>query len=250
MRIGLYQYAPIWNDVEANLELIKSKIEGVSQEIDLLVLCEMGLTGYLLDHTLLKLEQGSYVLSKLIEYAVAYGIAIIGSTPYNEGNEFYNRCFLISSQGEIQSYDKIHLFTPAGESKCYENGKRLMTFSFNGIKIRPAVCYDLRFPIIAFDGEEYDLLIYVANWPIARIAHWKQLLVARAIENQVYTIGVNRTGSDANGYNYNGQSLVVDYNGTVMRDLKEKDDYLEIVNIDFSAQSLYRLSLPFRKDRG
>ena len=136
----------------------------------------------------------------------------------------------------------------AGEDDVYRAGKENITVEINGWKARPLICYDLRFPVWARNrNNEYDLLIYVANWPVHRIGHWRLLLQARAVENQAYVVGVNRVGKDANGYKYTGQSMVIDPLGKILCDLRDEDGQ-ETVRLSASGLAAYRAKLPFWKD--
>jgi omega-amidase len=248
MKIAMLQLDIAWLNVHHNLSKI-DQILSSSSETDLVVLCEMALTGYVLDPQQdLIIATYDQSIKGLKNLSIKHNTSFIASLPFYSNNSFTNRAILISANEEkVHSYDKIYLYTPAGESKHYTKGQSVETFDFQGYKIRPAICYDLRFPDIAFQGD-YDILIYMANWPIPRIHHWRQLITARAIENQVYTIGVNRTGMDNNGLHYNGHSLAVAYDGSTVEKF-ENEEGIKIIEIDFNSQKVYRSSLPFRLDR-
>jgi predicted amidohydrolase len=155
--------------------------------------------------------------------AKARKVAITGSLIIKENKHFFNRLVFVFPSGEIQFYDKIHLFTLAGEDKVYAKGTQKLIVDYLGWKICPLVCYDLRFPVLARNVEDYDLLIYVANWPKVRINAWDILLKARAIENMCYTIGVNRIGLDGANYEYVGHSQAVDFLGNYILEPQEKE---------------------------
>jgi omega-amidase len=155
--------------------------------------------------------------------AKAKNAAITGSVVIEENSNFYNRMLFVFPSGKIEHYDKRHLFTLAGEDKVYSRGIQKLIVDYLGWKICPFVCYDLRFPVFSRNVENYDLLLYVASWPKTRIKAWDSLLAARAIENMSYTIGVNRTGEDKNGYAYVGHSQVVDFLGEYILEPKELD---------------------------
>lgn len=252
MKIGIIQADVVWLDPTSNIEFIREQLEATAQQVDLLVLCEMALTGYALRATDVcnAADSAEYILNELQSICDEFDIAIMGSTPYKDDDGSYrNRAFLLQKSAAIQTYDKVHLFTPAGEGDCYKSGEKVVNFTLtNGIKIRPAICYDLRFPPIAYQGEAYDLLVYMANWPIARISHWDTLLAARAIENQTYTIGVNRIGTDNNGYTYPGHSALFGYDGHEVINAASNSG-LFIAQLEFAKQEEYRLALPFREDR-
>jgi omega-amidase len=155
--------------------------------------------------------------------AKAKNSAITGSLILKENGNFYNRLLFVFPSGEIQFYDKRHLFTLAGEDKTYASGKEKLIVEYQGWKICPLICYDLRFPVFARNVEDYDLLIYVANWPKARIQAWNILLKARSVENLCYTIGVNRIGEDQNNLEYVGHSQAVDFVGNYILEPQETD---------------------------
>ena len=154
----------------------------------------------------------------------------------------------VSKEGLIHSYDKIHLFTPAGEKEVYSEGDLTTTFMLKDWKIQPLICYDLRFPYLTFNSNQVDIIIYSANWPVARVSHWKALLAARAIENQCYVIAVNRTGIDKNGYEYPGASTIIDYSGQILQEMDENEGFIteKIIKSDMTQ---YRKKLPFLNDR-
>lgn len=247
MQISIWQSAPKWNDFEQNLSELRLHISNLDTEIDLLILPEMFTTAYMLKPEDIVLDFPELVHS-IQSLSDETGIGILGSTPMKTAFGYVNRALLWQPNLPTQHYDKIHLFSPAGEAKHYQSGQSIMNFDFKGIKIRPLICYDLRFPHLSFDGERYDVLIYMANWPEARIAQWTSLLVARAIENQVYTIGVNRVGSDENGYHYPGHSMFVGFDGTILNQLF---DFQMITDqtLHLDVQNEYRMQLPFYEDR-
>ena len=173
---------------------------------------------------------------------------IIGSLIIKGGDAYYNRLLLVDPSGLIQVYNKRYLFSPAGEHEVYQAGQEAPVFEFRGWRLKPLICYDLRFPIWSrINRKPYDLLIYVASWPSMRAHHWKTLLEARAIENQVYTIGVNRTGKDGLGYPYSGDSCLVDYSGEVIGRLTDQEGVLQF-DLDLGLQQTYRQRLNFSVD--
>ena len=249
LNVGLIQMDILWMQPDKNIEVIKREIDGSESVPDLLVLPEMFTTAYILQPSNQReiIRQLDKTTEKLIKLSETYHIGITGSTPWLVDDKFYNRCLLIDGTA-VSSYDKIHLYTPVGEHLEYTQGNTVVNFLFRGIKIRPLICYDLRFPYLSMMGSSYDLLIYMANWPIPRINHWNTLLKARAIENQCYTIGVNRTGGDNNKIVYNGSSAVHQYDGEEMLHLGESQN-MHVVTLDFELQNEYRKKLPFTPDR-
>jgi len=213
MKVALIQSSLFWESPIANRNYFEEKINAINEQVDLIVLPEMFATGFTMNpKDLAETMQGETILW-LQSLTKAKNSAIIGSLIIEENNNYYNRLVFVLPSGEIQFYNKRHLFTLAGEDKVYTSGKEKLIIEYKGFKICPLVCYDLRFPVFARNVEDYDLLIYVANWPKTRINAWDILLQARSVENMCYTIGVNRTGVDANQYEYVGHSQVVDFLG-------------------------------------
>ena len=174
--------------------------------------------------------------------------AITGSLVISEEGNFYNRLVFVFPSGEIQFYDKRHLFTLAGEDKVYTSGKEKIIINYLGWKICPLICYDLRFPVFARNVEEYEVLLYVANWPNTRINAWDALLKARAIENMSYVVGVNRIGVDVNQHVYNGHSQVQDYLGRAIVEPQESEGVF-IAYLDKKTLLETRQKLGFLEDR-
>ncbi|WP_396186454.1 amidohydrolase [Flavobacterium sp.] len=221
MKIALIQSSLVWENPKANRNNFEEKINAISEKADLIILPEMFTSGFTMNpKDVCEAMDGETVLwLKLI--AKAKNSAITGSLIIKENNNYYNRLVFVFPSGEIQFYDKRHLFTLAGEEKIYTAGKEKLIIDYLGWKICPLICYDLRFPVFSRNAEDYDLLIYVANWPKTRINAWDILLQARAVENMCYTIGVNRTGVDANQYEYVGHSQVVDFLGNYILEPQE-----------------------------
>jgi len=221
MKIALIQSSLIWENPAANRNYFEEKINAIIEKVDLIVLPEMFTTGFTMNPaSLAETMQGTTILW-LQSLAKAKNSAVTGSLIIKENNNFYNRLVFVFPTGEIQFYDKRHLFTLAGEDKVYTSGKEKLIIDYLGWKICPLVCYDLRFPVFARNVEDYDLLIYVANWPKPRINAWDILLKARSVENMCYTIGVNRTGFDNNNFEHVGHSQVVDFLGNYILEPQE-----------------------------
>jgi predicted amidohydrolase len=187
-------------------------------------------------------------ISWLQALAKAKNAAITGSLVIQENGNFYNRLVFVVPSGEIKTYDKKHLFTLAGEDKVYTTGTEKLLFEYQGFKICPLICYDLRFPVFARNTEDYDVLIYVANWPKPRINAWDALLKARAIENMCYTIGVNRIGEDPNKHDYPGHSQVIDELGNYLIAPQENEGVF-ITTLNKNTLKATRKKLGFLNDR-
>ncbi|NDP27490.1 MAG: amidohydrolase [Flavobacterium sp.] len=223
MKIALIQSSLFWENPKANRNHFEEKINAITETIDLIVLPEMFTTGFTMNpkDSAETMEGESIQWLKLL--AKTNNSAITGSLVIKENENFYNRLVFIFPSGEIQFYDKRHLFTLAQEDKVYTSGKEKLIVEYLGWKICPLVCYDLRFPVFARNTEDYDLLIYVANWPKTRVNAWDILLKARAVENMCYTVGVNRIGFDNNNFEHVGHSQAVDFLGNYILEPQEID---------------------------
>jgi predicted amidohydrolase len=187
-------------------------------------------------------------LSWLKQTAQQKNCAITGSLVIQENNHFFNRLVFVFPNGEVQHYDKKHLFTLAGEDKVYTPGSQKLIVDYNGFKICPLICYDLRFPVFARNVEDYDLLIYVANWPKPRINAWDILLKARAVENMTYVIGVNRVGTDTNNLDYVGHTQAIDFLGNYIQEPQETEGIF-IIELDKNQLLETRKKLAFLDDK-
>jgi len=210
MKVAIIQSALVWENPQANRENFEEKINSIKGEINLIILPEMFTSGFTMNPAAVAETMTGETVVWMQTLAKANKAAITGSVVIEEGGAFYNRLLFVFPSGEVQFYDKRHLFTLAGEEKQYAKGGEKLIVEYLGWRIAPLVCYDLRFPVFSRNAEDYDLLIYVANWPSKRIHAWNSLLVARAIENMSYAIGVNRIGLDGNNHEYNGQSQIID----------------------------------------
>ncbi|MFV5687585.1 amidohydrolase [Flavobacterium sp. ZT3R25] len=213
MKTALIQSSLYWENPKANRNYFEEKIKAIDENVDLIVLPEMFTSGFTMSPGNVAETMQGETVTWLKVLAKAQNTAITGSLVIEENNNFYNRIVFVFPSGEIQFYDKKHLFTLAGEDKVYTSGTQKIIVDYLDWKICLQVCYDLRFPVFSRNSEDYDLLIYVASWPKIRINAWDALLKARAIENMCYVIGVNRIGEDNNGYEYSGHSQVVDFLG-------------------------------------
>ena len=214
MNIALIQAELIWENPEANRNYFEIKINAINDDVNLIVLPEMFTTGFTMNPTKVAESMQGRTVEWMQTLAKAKNTAITGSVVIEDDSNFYNRMLFVFPSGEIQFYDKRHLFTLAGEDEVYTAGKDKLIVDYLGWKICPFVCYDLRFPVFSRNvNAQYDLLLYVASWPKTRIKAWDTLLTARAIENMSYVIAVNRIGADANAYEYVGHSQALDMLG-------------------------------------
>lgn len=221
MKVALIQSSLIWENPTANRNYFEEKINGIREKVDLIVLPEMFSTGFTMNPELVFETMKGETIQWLQTLAKAKNSAITGSLVIAENDNFYNRLVFVFPSGEIKVFDKRHLFTLAFEDEFYTSGKEKLIVAYQGWKICPLICYDLRFPVFSRNTENYDLLIYVANWPKTRINAWDILLKARSVENLCYTIGVNRIGLDDNNFEYVGHSQTVDFLGNSVLEPQE-----------------------------
>ncbi|WP_340199636.1 amidohydrolase [Ascidiimonas sp. W6] len=247
LTISLVQTSLFWHDRKANLAQLSKKINEMEVESDLIILPEMFTSGFTMEPSQVADSMDGETIKWMREMASHKNAAMIGSIVIREGKNFYNRLLFVSPKGTILHYDKKHTFTLAGEDKIYEAGTTLEIIEYKNWKICPLICYDLRFPVWSRNTSNYDLLIYVANWPEPRINAWDALLKARAIENMAVCVGVNRIGEDENGHNYVGHSSVYD----VLGDRKLFMETDAIATITLSKKDIYskRQKLRFLEDR-
>lgn len=248
MKVALIQTDIIWEDPEENRRILEIKINSINEEMDLIILPEMFTSGFTMQPNILAETMNGETVFWLKEIAKTKNCAITGSLVITENNNFYNRMVFVFPTGEIQYYDKKHLFTLAGEDKIYTSGKEKVIVSYNNWKICLQVCYDLRFPVFSRNTENYDLLIYVASWPKVRTNAWDILLKARAVENLSYTIGVNRIGSDKNNLEYIGHSQIIDELGNCIIEPAEREGVFLAV-LDKNKMLETRNKLNFLNDR-
>jgi predicted amidohydrolase len=235
-----------WEKPEDNRRQISELIESLPQATDLIVLPEMFTTGFTMNALENAEEPGGVTEHWLMEIAQAHNCAITGSIAVREEGGVYNRMLFVSPEG-LQFYDKRHLFRMAGEDKRYLSGAERVIVPWRDWRIKLQVCYDLRFPVFSRNQNDFDLILYVANWPAKRSYHWRQLLIARAIENQACVIGVNRIGSDANGVDYQGDSLAIAGDGNILHDSRDRNETAQLI-LSGAALQDYREKFPCHLD--
>jgi predicted amidohydrolase len=248
MKIALIQTQLSWENPSQNRIILTNKIESISESIDLIILPEMFTSGFTMNPERVAEAMDGVTMLWLQALAKANNCAITGSLVIKEDGNFYNRLVFVFPSGDLQFYDKRHLFTLAGEDKVYTSGNQKIVVNYLGWKICPLICYDLRFPAFSRNHEEYDLLLYVANWPKIRTNAWDALLKARAIENMSYTVGVNRIGTDTNGHEYIGHSQVVDFLGDYVLQPEEVEGLL-FVSLKKDKMIEMRQKLGFLNDK-
>lgn len=246
-----------WEDKAANLQMLEEKINSIQQPTQIIVLPEMFNTGFSMKPEEHAEDMNGITMQWMKKIAAAKRVIVTGSIMASQNAEdgsprYFNRLIWMLPNGQYGIYDKRHLFAYAGEDQHYTAGTKRLIASVNGFKMNLQVCYDLRFPVWARQQSkenepEYDVLVYVANWPERRVHAWKTLLTARAIENQCYVIGVNRTGADGNEIYHSGSSMVIDAMGDVLYS-KEHDEDIHTITLSKDKLNDIRSKLPFLKD--
>jgi len=248
MKIVLIQSDLCWEDSLKNRNNFESKINQIDLQADLIVLPEMFSTGFTMNALVMAEAMNGDTVLWMKSMAKQERCALTGSVIIKENNQFYNRMLFVFPSGEIQYYDKRHLFSLAGEDQTYTSGKEKVIVDYLGWKICLQVCYDLRFPVFVRNVENYDLILYVANWPKVRTNAWDILLKARAVENLSYVVGVNRIGLDANNYEHIGHSQVVDFLGNYVLEPQETEGVF-VVELDKDIMLETRKKLDFLSDK-
>ena len=254
IKVTTLQYDIVWENIAANKHKIEDLLNTqLKTETDVIILPEMFTTGFIMNPNNHAETMQGETIAWLQLKSKQYNAVFCGSLIINYNGNFVNRFIAVEPNGHINTYDKKHLFTKAGEHENFSAGNKNIIFTVKGFKIRPLICYDIRFPIwcrniIEPDGTPtYDILLVVANWPEARIWHWESLLIARAIENQSFVVAVNRIGIDGNEHEYNGCTMAVEPTGHVIYKVINKE---LVYTTTFSATLLneVRAQLPFLND--
>lgn len=249
LRITTVQAELHWEQVPNNLASLAQQLAPLAGQTDVVVLPEMFTTGFSMNAVQLAEPMDGPTMEWMAEQAQLLGAAITGSFIASENGRFYNRLVWMRPDGSFDQYDKRHLFSLANEHQTYTPGTQRLVTEWLGWRICPLICYDLRFPVWSRNSPPaYDLLIYVANWPERRSHHWRQLLVARAIENQAYVAGVNRCGTDGLGLQYSGNSAVIDYSGKYLYEVSEMPN-ITTSPLYFEMLQAYRSNLQFLADQ-
>ena len=237
-----------WHNPADNQSAFEQLIAKLPKTVRLIVLPEMWATGFTMTPNEVAEPMDGTSVAWMQHMAKQHNAALCGSLAIKEKDAFYNRFIFAHPNGKLDTYDKAHPYTPSGEARVYNAGKESVLIEYAGFRIRPLVCYDLRFPVFARNTDQYDLLICVANWPAARIQAWNTLLCARAIENMAFSVGVNRTGKDAYRLEYPGASAAYNALGDA---LAFAEASASVVLVEFDKMELHKLreKLPFLKDR-
>lgn len=260
MRVTLLQTDIVWEDKQENLRLLRGKLQKLRGEAEIVVLPETFSTGFSMDSPRLAEPDSGETITTLRRWASEFGFAIAGSyiaCGENENEDtlsspdkiYYNRAFFLTPEGDAYYYNKRHLFRMGKETEHFTPGSRRTIISYRGWNILLLVCYDLRFPVWSRNvNNEYDLLIYVANWPVPRRRVWDILLQARALENICYVCGVNRIGTDKNLMPHSGGSAIYSPKGELLADVPDNEEGTASATLNLSALKEFRLKFPAWKD--
>lgn len=246
LTIAFLQIPLIWENKSENMKAIAQRIADISSHYSLIVLPEMFNTGFSMDSTQLAEQMSGVTVNWMREIAAKRNVAICGSLIIEEQNQFYNRMVWMNPDGSFSTYNKRHLFRMANEHEHYSSGENSCIVDYQGWKFNLQICYDLRFPVWSrrTAKNDYDVLLYVANWPERRNYAWKQLLIARAIENQSYVLGVNRVGVDGNNISYSGDSMAINFLGEVMKSAAPNEEKTLFVSFTKEELHAYRKAFP------
>jgi omega-amidase len=261
LKITIIQSNLHWENKALNLNMFSQKIASIQEATDIIVLPEMFTTGFSMKPQQFAETMQGETVAWMLEQAEKKGCVVTGSFICEENGCFYNRLIWAKADGTYLHYDKRHLFRMANEDDHYTAGRTKIIVELKGWKICPLICYDLRFPVwsrnTSFSSKanakenvnyEYDLLIYVANWPEVRSYPWKTLLLARAMENQCYVVGVNRVGDDGNAIYHSGDSAVVNAKGQVVSNTKANEEAIETISLHYAELDAFRKAFPAMLD--
>lgn len=249
LKVTIVQSSLHWENVDANIAAFAGKLSKVpAGETDLIVLPEMFTTGFTMNAEGVAEQENGKALSWMKSVAKEKSAVITGSVVIKDDNGFYNRMFWVRPDGTYETYNKRHLFRMANEHHTYVVGDKKWIVELKGWRFRPLICYDLRFPVWSRNRNDYDCLIYVANWPESRNFPWKQLLIARAIENQSYVIGVNRVGTDGHNQTYSGDSAVLGPKGEQLSKTQAHEEAVETVMLSAKWLKEFREIFPAHLD--
>jgi predicted amidohydrolase len=248
LKLAIIQFDISWHNAILNRKRLSQRINSITQKVDLIILPEMFTTGFSMSPKEVAEKMDGETVEWMQKVASEKETAIAGSLIIKVGEEFYNRFLFVHPSGKIDFYNKRHLFSLAGEDKVYTKGVDKIVVDYEGWKICPQICYDLRFPVFTRNVEKYDLLLYVANWPKPRINAWDTLLKARAIENMCYVVGVNRVGEDTNNLKYTGHSAAYDCLGDFKSDKIDENECIKVFKLDKQHIEDTRSALNFLAD--
>lgn len=249
LKVTIIQANLIWENKMENLQRFSYLIKNIREETDLIILPEMFTTGFTMNAASLAESMDDDSFRHMRKWATEKNCAVTGSIIVSENGKYYNRLIWMTPDS-FEVYDKRHLFALSKEDNTYTRGEKKIIVTLKGWKILPLICYDLRFPVWSrrTKKENYDLLLYVANWPERRVYAWKSLLTARSIENQSYVAGVNRVGNDGNGIYHSGESAVVDFKGEKLSETSEGNEFVQTLTLNHDELLKFRKQFAFFED--
>jgi len=248
LHVNIIQSDLVWENPQQNMIQFGKKIDSISDVTDIIVLPEMFPTGFTLNPETNFQEMNGEVVQWMKDKAKQKNCAITGSVIIKEKEQYFNRMIWMLPSGEFEYYDKKHLFRMSDEHHHYKSGNQKVIVNYKGWRIRLQICYDLRFPVWSRNRTDYDLMIYVANWPQSRSFAWKTLLTARAIENQTFVIGVNRIGYDNKNTAYSGDSLIIHPLGNTLFSANPSENQIGFATLNMQELQKLRESFPVHLD--
>ncbi len=253
LNITFIQTALFWEERQKNLDHFRKLIDGIHEQTDLIMLPEMFNTGFSINPEFCAEPMDGPSMLFLREMAELKQAAFTATILVMDEGEYVNRLVFFYPDGTYLTYDKRHLFRLSDEAKMLKGGNERVVIPLKGWKLMPMICYDLRFPVwsknrMTAEGFEYDLLFYLANWPIVRSHAWKALLLARAIENLAFVAGINRVGEDGNGMQHTGDSMVVDPKGNILFQANASEEVIHTISLNYEDMRIFRESFAFSLD--
>ncbi len=248
LTIALIQPDIIWENVDANLDSCTKMLEGMGEPVDVILMPELFTTGFTMQSRDLAEPMGGKTMSWMAAMAEQLHCNLVGSIIIGDRGKFFNRLIWMQQGNRYHYYDKHHLFRMSGENDHYAKGREQVIIKVGGFRFRPLVCYDLRFPVWSRNRQDYDALVYIANWPASKRDVWSTLLKARAIENQAYSIGVNRVGKDGMGIEYTGDTMAYDAKGNKISSLEPDKPGIQIIRLSLEDLNAFRDKFPAWRD--
>lgn len=248
LKVTYIQTELTWEHPKANKAHFEKKLSECPKDTDLIILPEMFTTGFSMNAEA-NAEEVEDVLGWMKTQSKTFNVALTGSAMVKDNGNFFNRMFFVEANGKVSTYDKKHLFTLAKEHETYTPGTERCVVEYKGWKLCLQVCYDLRFPVWARNKDDYEVLIYVANWPEKRVSAWDILLQARAVENMSYCIGLNIIGTDGNNFPYVGHSAAYDALGKCLSEHPPEQEAIQTVTLEKSPLYELRDKLGFLRDK-
>lgn len=248
LHIALFQMDLVWEDPQANLSMIGQWLNKISPTTDIVFLPEMFGTGFSMKVTELAETMEGETMHLIKQRSREHNVAICGSLIIIENDHYYNRLVFVEPDGNVHHYNKRHLFTMGNEEIHFHKGSERLIVNYKGWRICPLICYDIRFPVWSRNNNDYDLLVYVANWPRKRDEVWNTLLKARAIENQAYVAGINRVGTDGQMIRYSGYSQILDAKGNFLANAEIGKEAIIKATLSYPDLQRFRTVFPVLKD--